>query len=216
MKIAQSFTAPLILGLTGWVSFAGFAGAAEHDAMQGMSHDAMQPGHQMPDPAAMHTMPAGHMDAAQKPSEPGQGAFAAISEIAAMLAADPDTDWALVDITALRDHLRDMDMLVTETQVSAVPVPAGLQNTISTGEPNGAAALRMVPAHGPVLAAETGWLSDLQTTENQLIWTVTSPTDSDRIRALGFFGLMATGDHHRQHHLAIARGEPVHGMADQN
>jgi hypothetical protein len=31
-----------------------------------------------------------------------------------------------------------------------------------------------------------------------------------RIQALGFFGLMATGDHHRMHHIAMAKGEAAH------
>jgi hypothetical protein len=32
-----------------------------------------------------------------------------------------------------------------------------------------------------------------------------------RIRGLGFAGIMTEGDHHTRHHLAIARGDPVHG-----
>lgn len=43
------------------------------------------------------------------PGETGQAAFAAIQEIVAMLDADPATDWARVDIEALRQHLIDMN-----------------------------------------------------------------------------------------------------------
>jgi hypothetical protein len=32
-----------------------------------------------------------------------------------------------------------------------------------------------------------------------------------RIRGLGFAGIMTEGDHHTSHHIALTRGEPVHG-----
>jgi len=31
-----------------------------------------------------------------------------------------------------------------------------------------------------------------------------------KIRALGFMGIMVQGSHHQMHHLAIAKGEPMH------
>ncbi len=43
------------------------------------------------------------------PKEPGQGAFATIAEIVALLTSDPKTDWSKVDIAGLREHLIDMD-----------------------------------------------------------------------------------------------------------
>lgn len=156
----------------------------------------------------MHDM---HEDAAQAaPTEPGQGAFAAIAEIVAMLAADPVTDWSSVDITALRNHLVDMDLLVTETQVAARDIPDGLEMTIAVPDRPGSAALRMVPEHAPFLAAETGWDSSVTDTGGTLVWTVTDPQATPQIRALGFFGLMATGNHHQRHHLAIATGQMEH------
>jgi len=42
------------------------------------------------------------MTTGAKLSEPGQGAFAALSEVVRVLEADPDTDWAQVDLTGLR------------------------------------------------------------------------------------------------------------------
>jgi len=144
------------------------------------------------------------------PTEPGQGAFAAISEIVAMLAADPQTDWSRVNIDALRAHLVDMNNLVIRTSVSARDIPGGIEMKIAKNGPDEGAALRMVPAHVPVLAGETGWTSEVEDNGNDLVWRVTSQADETRIRALGFFGLMATGDHHRAHHLAIATGMPMH------
>lgn len=145
------------------------------------------------------------------PSEPGQAGFAAIAEIVAMLRNDPSTDWSQVDINALRDHLSDMDRLVLETEANATPVPGGLAIEVSFTNTGGAAVRRMVPAHAPVLAGETGWQSDVSDeTDRGLVWTIVSSDDEAQIRALGFYGLMAIGDHHQPHHLGIARGEMRH------
>lgn len=144
------------------------------------------------------------------PTEPGQGAFAAIAEIVAILAADPVTDWQTVNITALRDHLVDMDRLVTDAEVTSRSVPDGIEMTIAVPDRSDSAVLRMVPEHAPFLAAETGWNSSVTDTGDALVWIVTDPAAVARIRALGFFGLMATGNHHQPHHLAIATGQSVH------
>ncbi|MDQ7069992.1 MAG: hypothetical protein Q9M48_04490 [Rhodobacterales bacterium] len=144
------------------------------------------------------------------PSEPGQGAFAAVSEIVVMLLNDPDTDWSQVNIGALRAHLVDMDMLITNAQVTTIEVENGIEMQISLGGLGGGAVSRMVPAHGPVLKGETGWQSDVVVGDIDITWRVTSPKSTDKIRALGFFGLMAMGDHHRAHHIGMAHGGMVH------
>lgn len=159
---------------------------------------------------AGHSMPG--TGASDLPSEPGNGAFAAIAEIVAILSADPETDWTRVDIDGLRAHLVDMNALALGASVRSEPLPGGLRMRIATGGRPGQAVARMVPAHGPVLAAETGWQSEVIRDGDDIVWTVTAADDdaATRIRALGFFGLMATGDHHRQHHLALAKGAPAH------
>ncbi len=144
------------------------------------------------------------------PTEPGQGAFAAIAEIVAMLTADPSTDWAEVDIAALRQHLVDMDTLVTSAEVTQEVSPDGAVFRASLIGPGGGAVSRMVPAHAPVLAAETGWSSAAVSEGDDIVWTVTSPDNAEAIRALGFFGLMAVGNHHPDHHLGMATGRMVH------
>ena len=144
------------------------------------------------------------------PSEPGQGAFAAIAEIVALLRANPWTDWSQVDIAGLRQHLVDMNRLVIDAEVAETPVPGGLSIEVSLGGPGGEAAGRMVPAHAPVLAAETGWHSSVTEDSASLVWTVTAPEDEAQIRAPGFFGLMAVGDHHQEHHLGLATGSMQH------
>jgi hypothetical protein len=169
--------------------------------------------------AAQHADHANHMGhmtaqsgASERPSEPGDGSFAAIIEIVSMLSADPGTDWTRVDIDGLREHLVDMNQLVTGASVRYEPLPAGLRMRIATSGRPGAAASRMVPAHAPFLATETGWQSEVARADDEIVWTVTAADAEDvvRIQALGFFGLMATGDHHRMHHMAMARGDAAH------
>jgi len=180
----RTIAVTLLLGATA-ISSAGFAQTAiDHSAMRGNS-------------------------AAMPLTEPGQGAFAALSEVVALLRSNPNTNWAAVDINGLRSHLVDMDNLVTLTEVVASQIDGGIEMRISLGGKGGGAAARMVPAHGPVLAAETGWSSNVSRDADALIWRVTDPDSAAIIRALGFYGLMAVGDHHRAHHLRLAKGEAI-------
>jgi len=171
-----------------------------HGHRDGMTHPSDS---SSPKPAAQMANPI--------PSEPGQAAFAAIAEVVAMLRNDPTTDWSQVNISALRDHLSDMDRLVLETETTATSIPGGLAIEVSFANSGGAAARRMVRAHAPVLAGETSWQSSVSDeTDRGLIWTVVASEDEAQIRALGFYGLMAIGGHHQTHHLGIARGEMRH------
>ena len=113
-------------------------------------------------------------------SEPGQGAFAALSEVVRVLEADSSTDWTKVDLTGLRAHLVDMDRLVMNAVVTETDLPDGI-SAIATGDMTTIATLQCMV---PVVA---------------------------RTKGLGFFGLMASQDHHRAHHLMMARGEDAHG-----
>ncbi|WGH78604.1 hypothetical protein [Jannaschia ovalis] len=165
---------------------------------------------------ADHSGHAGHVmavpGASDVPSEPGDGSFAAIIEIVAMLSADPDTDWTRVDIDGLREHLVDMNQLIVGASVRSEPLPDGLRMRIGTSGRPGVAASRMVPAHAPFLSNETGWRSEVVSDGDEIVWTVTAADTGAvaRIQALGFFGLIATGDHHRMHHMAMASGEAAH------
>lgn len=142
------------------------------------------------------------------PREPGQSAFATIAEIVALLDADPQTDWTKVDIGALREHLVDMDRLTLGATASATIV----DNTASyriTGSGDVLRAIQaMVPAHGRELDSLDGWQVSTETTSDGAVLAVTveDPSEIERIRALGFFGLMTIGSHHQPHHLAMARG----------
>lgn len=164
---------------------------------------------------AQHTGHANHMAApssTEMPTERGDASFTAIAEIVQLLGQDQDTDWSRVDIDGLRTHLVDMTELIRGARVETTALPDGLQMRVSVADRAGEAAWRMVPAHGPVLAAETGWVSQVNSEESRISWTVTDPTgvDTAQIQALGFFGLMTIGDHHRAHHIAIAKGHSGH------
>ncbi len=155
---------------------------------------------------------AAEMPGAALLTEPGQGAFAALSEVVRVLEADPDTDWSKVDLGALRAHLVDMDRLVTDAVVEETPLPDGIR-AVATGDAETLASLRrMVPAHAAELARDDRWSVAVSDGEDSVRLTVTSddPGVANRIRGLGFFGLMASQDHHREHHLLMARGELAH------
>ena len=150
------------------------------------------------------------MHTARQPTEPGQGAFAAIAEIVALLEEDPNTSKA--DIGALREHLVDMNELILNAVAREEPIPGGLRITV-TGEGRTLRAIRnMVPVHAAELAKIDGWQVEAAGRDSGARLSVTSadPQQEARIRGLGFFGLMTTGAHHQAHHWAIATGQPVH------
>ena len=143
------------------------------------------------------------------PLEPGQGAFAAIAEIVALLSADPSTDWSKVDIDALRNHLVDMnevtlnsDVAVTETDDTIVFTATGSGRTVASIQ-------AMVPAHAAELTRTGTWYAVGEPIENGATLTikVTDPKERQKLKALGFYGVMATGAHHLQHHLWMATGQ---------
>ena len=146
-------------------------------------------------------------------TEPGQSAFAAIAEIVAKLRNDPGTDWSTVNIAALQQHLADMDTVTLHTDVTIENVNGGAAFTVKGRDASGIAAVqRMMLAHAPFLLAETGFAVAAEANAQGGKWTVTSqrPGDEAQIRALGFYGLLATGGHHQMHHLAIATGQMMH------
>ncbi len=152
-------------------------------------------------------------DAPAAPAEAGQDAFAAIAEIVAMLEADPRTDWSTVNIEALRQHLIDMNDVLLRSTVRETRVPGGLRLDITGTGRTIAAIRRMIPSHAAVLDPMPQWSAEAKQIPGGTRLTVLSTEPGDiyevaHIRGLGFAGLLATGAHHQQHHLAIARGAP--------
>lgn len=155
------------------------------------------------------------MDAAAPavlPTEPGQGAFAAIAEIVALLSADPSTDWSRVNIEALRDHLVDMNQLTLNATVETKIFDDTVQFQVSGVGRTFDAIRSMVPAHAGELASTTDWDVTAQLTDTGAVLSLSSQDahEISKIAALGFFGIMATGAHHQAHHFLIATGAGVH------
>ncbi|MBL1404549.1 MAG: hypothetical protein COC17_01775 [Hyphomicrobiales bacterium] len=145
-------------------------------------------------------------------TEPGQGAFAAISEVVKVLSADDNTDWSKVNLTNLRDHLIDMDILIRNATATQTTLENGVSTKVTGDAETLATAKRMIPAHGNELRSDKSWVVDFTVNANDVILTVTSedPKVALRIKALGFYGLMASQDHHREHHYIIAKGGDAH------
>jgi hypothetical protein len=141
------------------------------------------------------------------PTQPGQAAFGAIQEVVRMLEADPETDWSRVNLTALRQHLADMDEVVLRAIVKEEPVDGGLRVEVSGSDRTLEAIQRIVPAEAQGLNRSLGWEADTESLADRVVLTVTTtdPKQVARIRGLGFIGLLATGTHDGVHHLAMAR-----------
>lgn len=154
----------------------------------------------------------GAMAGASAPTLPGQDAFGAVQEIVRLLEADPKTDWSKVDLEALRQHLIDMNEVTLKAGAAARPVDGGLEIAVTGSGRTLAAIQRMLPAHAHELDKVQGWSARTAPLPDGVLLTVTSsdPKEVLHIRGLGFIGLLVSGGHHQPHHLAMAKGEPVH------
>ncbi|PIB24555.1 hypothetical protein BFP76_05010 [Amylibacter kogurei] len=164
---------------------------------------------------ALATVPAFAQQAHHQsagPTEVGQSAFAAISEIVEVLGNDPETDWTKVNVSSLQNHLVDMELLTMRTNATVETIDLTVVITVlGQGEAVGAVQ-RLTTAHVPMLAAETGWEVDVDPTRSGTILriAVSSETELARVTGLGFYGIMTIGAHHQAHHLQIARGDDPH------
>jgi len=144
------------------------------------------------------------------PAEPGQAAFGAIQEIVRMLLVDPNTNWSKVNIDALRQHLIDMDGLTLHAIAKKVPIEEGLRILVTGSGRTLDAIRRMVPMHAQDINSLYGWSVQSKAIPDGEALTVTghSIADQQKIRALGFIGVMVLGTH--QMHQGIAKGEMMH------
>ncbi len=162
------------------------------------------------------TMPHGHnMEASDVVlTEAGNDVFGTIQEVITRLNNDPATDWSQVNIEALRQHLIDMhEMTLNVDVISQKPVPNGLEAVIKPTTERSAAALeRVFKAHPAQLMHETNWDMQVENDNDRYILTTRSknPKDIDKIRGLGYIGLMAYGSHHQPHHWGMATGKNPH------
>lgn len=172
-------------------------------------------------PIVVHAQHQGHdgqdmagmaMGGSATPVESGQAAFGALTEIVALLEADPRTDWSKVNIDALRDHLVDMDNLTLRARVIATAVPGGTRFEVAGDGPARDSIRRMARSHAAMVGGQAGEHVTVADAPEGVTMTVVSddPAGARKIRALGFFGIMSGGAHHQQHHLMMARGEIRH------
>jgi hypothetical protein len=176
---------------------AGQASAAMAAETHEMSHDAAHQGHVAAESAEI------------LPHEPGQSAFAAIAEIVDLLRRDPGTNWDRVDIDGLREHLVDMNDLTLNASVDTSTDANSIAFRVS-GEGRTVRAIQsMVPAHAGVLASDLDMNADASLTDDGAVLKITAEDGEAlrQLRAFGFFGVMALGAHHQEHHLNMARGE---------
>jgi hypothetical protein len=71
----------------------------------------------------------------------------------------------------------------------------------------------MVPAHAQEINGLDGWTVHSALMDNGVLLTITAknPKEVQHIRGLGFVGILVSGSHHWLHHLAMAKGEFLHG-----
>jgi hypothetical protein len=171
---------------------------------------------QMAHTEGMTHSPMAGMSAAQPSASPltegGQSAFAAIAEVVRALKADPNTDWATVNIPALREHLRDMDIVTIDSRTVATEVDGGLRFEVTGAGDVADAIRRMAHAHAGMMDGADGWSYSTADIDGGAAMTVRVPeADLAKLKALGFYGIMASGMHHQPHHWAMATGGSPHG-----
>lgn len=167
----------------------------------------------------------GRGGAAQETASVGQSAFAVIQDVITRLQANPQTDWTRVNVAALRQHLVDMDRVVMAAEAEADSIDGGNRYLVTGPDQRTVAAIqRMVPAHALQMERELGWQISIRQRDDGIELSVSSAQADDvaMIRGLGFFGFMAVGDHHADHHLMMAGGRADgaeaamdHGAGDQ-
>lgn len=155
---------------------------------------------------------AQHAHQSSAPSETGQSQFAAIAETVTILRDDPETDWAQVDIKALRDHLVDMDNVTTKASVERTVEGLNVTYLITGDDVVAASIQRMVFAHSPMLQGASDWRITAEKKDGgaKMLVQVGSEDALQQVLGLGFFGVMTIGAHHQQHHLMIAMGRSPH------
>ena len=154
-----------------------------------------------------------HQESTAILSEAGTDPFALIQEVIALLEANPDTDWSVINIEALRSHLVEMQDMTLNVNVEQQPINLGFMAVITpTTDRALESMIQVLSAHPSQMKVETGW--DMTVTNNNGAFTISVTTDQlldvDKIRGLGYIGIMAYGNHHQPHHWAMASGENPH------
>jgi hypothetical protein len=149
-------------------------------------------------------------------TEMGQSAFAALAEVTRILMADPNTDWSRVSLERLRQHLIDMNEVALNAEITDTNVAGGVRVEVEGSGRTRDAIRRMALAHTAQTDLLPGVRVEAAETPRGARLTIIASDAGDartiaQVRGLGFIGLMVLGSHHGPHHVAIARGDAVHG-----
>ena len=159
----------------------------------------------------MHNTKTNNKKSSMPVLEPGQSAFAAIAEIVAKLESNPDTNWNVVDIKGLREHLRDMNKVIIDAVTVAKEIDGGMQFTVTGGVDVKSSIRRMTLAHATFMNNVNGWECKAKKVDGGAVVTIlVPPQDQAKIKALGFFGMIASGSHHQLHHWKMVLGQNAH------
>lgn len=153
-------------------------------------------------------------DAAPVLQEPGQSVFGTVQEAIRELEADSTTDWSKVNVDRLRRHLLDMHHAAVDVVLedkSSIERGVRLRVRPTTDEARASLA-RILEAHPMMLKQEAGWTMEVKTQEPTFVLRITTedPGEVEKIRALGYMGLLAYGSHHQRHHWHLVQGNHPH------
>ena len=147
----------------------------------------------------------------------GQAVFGAVQEAIRRLEADSTTDWSQVDVGRLRQHLLDMHQVAVHVTVDEkTPIENGVRLRVRPTQEAARASLdRVLDAHPHMLKQETGWTMAVEEQGDAYVLCVTTddPSEAVKIRALGYMGLLAYGQHHQRHHWHLVNGKHPHHNA---
>ena len=150
---------------------------------------------------------------------PGQAVFGAVQEAIRRLEADSTTDWSTVDVARLRRHLLDMHRVAVHVTVEEkTSIENGVRLRVRpTTEAARASLDRVLDAHPHMLKQEAGWSMTVEEVDGAYVLRTTTddPADTAKIRALGYMGLLAYGQHHQRHHWHLVNGKHPHHDSGQ-
>jgi hypothetical protein len=104
-----------------------------------------------------------------------------------------------------------MEEVTLHADVKKVPLDKGLRISVTGSDRTLQAIQRMIPAHVQDINGLYSWSVQAKALPDGEEMTVTgdTPADAQKIRGLGFMGIMVLGTH-QMHHLAIAKAEMMH------
>ena len=189
------------------LAVAAFLAVGVMGPVQAQHHAHPSEADQSPSPAARSTIL----------QAPGQAVFGAVQEAIRRLEADSTTDWSQVDVARLRRHLLDMHRVAVHVTVDEkTPIENGVRLRVRPTQEAARASLdRVLDAHPHMLKQETGWTMAVEEEGDAYVLRVTTDDRSEavKIRALGYMGLLAYGQHHQRHHWHLVNGKHPHQNA---